>query len=202
MNLETRICVQDNNGTLRSCLWISLQEKDSAISIGFTDRTFTFPGLGSQEELKALIECPNLTSTPTALINPHFTLHPTDPPGPCYFHLQNKEKIEIVAGLVGAHPDALSGDSDPWIRFISNRVSELKVFSGAASGVEPRILILRAPSGNNSIQVNFDFARRPGHSKVNSHKVSEFIEWRGIILHCYAFAVPAQASRLGYVILS
>ncbi len=202
MNLETRICIRDNNGTLKTCLWISLQKRDGAISIGFTDRTFTFPGVGSQEELRALIDRPDLKSTPTALTNPHFTLHPTDSPGPCYFHLQNEEKIEIVAGLVGAHPESLSGVSDPWIRFISSRVSELKVFSGAASGADTRILILCTPSDDNSIQVNFDFARQPGPSMVNGQKVSEFIEWHGIILHCYALAVPGQTSRMGYLILS
>ena len=191
-----------NNGTLRSCLWISLQKRDGAISIGFTDRTFTFPGVGSPEELRALIGRPDLKSIPTALVNPHFTLHPTDPPGPCYFHLQNEEKIEIVAGLVGAHPESLSGDSDPWVRFISNPVSELKVFSGSASGVDTRILALRTPSNDNSIQVNFDFAKQLGPSVAHSQNVSEFIEWRGIILHCYAHVVSAQTSRMGYLFLS
>src|SRR5437764_7287267 len=84
-NTGTRICVL---GALRR----SLQE-DGSLSIGFTDRAFTFSGLESTRNREQV----NLSSQHNrkALLHPHFMLHP-----PTYFHLQNQEKKGIVAGLV------------------------------------------------------------------------------------------------------
>jgi hypothetical protein len=105
-------------------------QEDGSISIGFTDRAFTFSGLESTQELDGYIhrEQVDLSSQHNrkALVNPHFTLHP-----PMYVHLQNQEKEEIVAGLVWAEANGLQDENEPWIRFISNPVKELKLFTGS-----------------------------------------------------------------------
>jgi hypothetical protein len=57
------------------------------------------------------------------------------------------------------------------------------------------------PAEDMSAKVLFDFVRAPGDPVVDGRHLSHYIEWRGVILHCHAYAVPGRTASLGYRIL-
>jgi hypothetical protein len=114
--------------------------------------------------------------------------------------LRGNKKPILLQGLVWTDP-GLGQDSSPWLQFISNPVRDLTPFQGVPSSRSGYNIGLLSPGDDLSVRVHFDFVRAVGTRSDGRQTLSHYIEWQGIVLHCFAYLVPAQPASLGYKIL-
>lgn len=195
MSEEVRL-ILEYNGIQKNLLWMSFQD-DDAISLGFLDQAFVFPGFTSERELEDEKENIDLRSTHSlaAITNPHFTLHP-----PGYFHLRSGNNPPLLSGLVWTEPDRQELVS-PWIRFVSNPVETLSHVRPFTPSRSTRIQTLHFASDDCSIAINVDFVdERAQALPLVVERKAKIFSWREISMLVYAYAVPSQPATLGYLI--
>lgn len=196
---DIRLCIDSAQG-LKGLLWLSFLP-GGGISAGFFDKAFIVPALishvgdipRSDEEvldLETIHGCESIT-------NPHFTLHAGDPPS--HFHLKSQNGTVLCEALVWVHP--FPGEEiSPWIRFISNPISELSRFQRPAHGRNVEIMKLISPRKDCSVAVHLDFATSTPHAPHPRHEFARYFHWSQVTLRVLAFCVSPQSATLGYEI--
>lgn len=184
------LCIDSTTG-LKKLLWLSFQRKGH-ISLGFFDKNFTVPAISDgTESILDLVTKLGLSN----VRNPHFTLHFSECPS--HFHLKSETGTVLCEALVWARPSP-GEEVAPWLRFVSNPISELEIYQGPPHGRKADIIRLASPNEDCSVAIHVDFAEPP----VNPSNSAEagYFSWRDVPLRVIAFCIPAQAATLGYEI--
>lgn len=179
-------------GILRSFAWISLLD-DGSVSIGFLDKNFAVPALGSEIEVDGIMyqQVIDLEAScgKEAISNPHFTFHPA-----AYYHLRANRKKELFAGLLMVDLVVESEGVLPWIRLVSNPVKRLEKFIAAPSGRRVEIFRLQLENEEPSIAIEVDFVNES--AQTNSFARDLYLNWFDRIIRIRIFHVDPQKATL------
>jgi hypothetical protein len=200
MPKQIRVLI-DCNGSLRSFLWLSIdQGDDGAVSVGTTDRHFIVPGLTSELDQEAVVHVQQVDLTERGirdLTNPHFTFHP-----PNHIHLRANEQSYLAEQLVMMDLQLLQETRIPWLTWVSRRVSDLQAVRPGRISTADEQVVVRSPDSNCSIHLNIDFIRSSGDAGKQAELLLDHVVcWRAPnpqsmtpmwCLHLTAQAVPPR----------
>ncbi|WP_165904841.1 hypothetical protein [Sulfurisoma sediminicola] len=166
---------------------------DGSVSVGLLDKTFQVPALGSQVEIGGVVyrQAIDLKAAHgnVAISNPHFTFHPA-----AYYHLRANGEAELFSGLLMVDLVVQSEGVLPWIRVVSNPVTNLKRFQGAPEGRAIEVIRLQVPSEEHSVSLEVDFVN--AETKDAASPKDLFMDWHGRTIRVRAFHVEAQGATL------
>jgi hypothetical protein len=190
MARDIRILIE-HGGTKRASAWVGLID-DGSISVGLSDRLFAVPALASEVVLDGVVhrQTADLRAAhrEQAIRNPHFTFHPS-----AYYHLRANGKDELFSGLLMVDLVIQTEGRLPWIRAVSNVVTELKPYQGARPGQNVEIIRLPVPDESCSVELAVDFvASMQSASSTKSLRV----EWGGRTIEVSARHVDPQRPTL------
>ena len=186
--------IADNNGAMKSVIWISLQDEGS-ISVGMSDRTFVVPGFVSQIEIDGNVHQSHVNFEgkfeKEVIMNPHFTFHP-----PMYVHFRANKRDELFAGILGVDFIVEAEGRMPWIRFVSNPIKELKQFTQPRDDKDVEIVRFLIPSNDISLGIGIDFVSEQVAREQSNSNLNYFVDWHGRTLNVFAQVLEAQKSTV------
>lgn len=190
MSRDIRI-LTEHDGTDRAFAWISLLD-DGSISVGLSDRLFTVPALASEVAINGVVHrrTKDLKTVhgEQAVQNPHFTFHPS-----AYYHLRANGEEELFSGLLMVDLVVQEEGRLPWIRAVSNVVTELKPYQSGRSGQSSEIIRVLLPNEKCSVELAVDFVAPASHTSTTRHFR---VEWGGRAIEVSAKHVNAQKPTL------
>jgi hypothetical protein len=190
MSRDIRI-LTEYDGTKRAFAWLRLLD-DGSISVGLSDRLFTVPALASEVMINSVVhrQTKDLKTVHSeqAVQNPHFTFHPS-----AYYHLRANGEEELFSGLLMVDLVVQEEGRLPWIRAVSNVVTELKPYQSARSGQSSEIIRLPLPNEKRSVELAVDFVA----PATNADTAKNFrVEWGGRAIEVSARHVTPQKPTL------
>jgi len=190
MSQDIRI-LTEYKGIKRAFAWVGLLD-DGSISVGLSDRLFTVPALASEVVINGVVhrQTRDLKTVhgEQAVQNPHFTFHPS-----AYYHLRANGEEELFSGLLMVDLVVQEKGRLPWIRAVSNVVTELKPYQRGRSGQNSEIIRLLLPNEKCSVELAVDFVVPAS----NAGTTKNFrVEWGGRAIEVSAHHVNSQKPTL------